>query len=127
MGLKRKQILLGRKAYFEQKLKDRLAFLSAKTIEGRAAKKDTIVRKLQADVKAVANRLRVIADIEKRTEETAKAKAAKAAAPKEEREGPKGKKPEKAPAEAKAKKPKADKKSAPPKPVEGEKIPPAES
>ena len=127
MGLKRKQILLGQKASIEQKLKDRLAVLSGRKVEGRAADKDTIVRKLRADIKAVANRLRVIAASEKRTDELAKAKAAKAAAPKKEEEAPKAKKPGKAPDEGKAKKPKGEKKPAPPKPAEGEKTPPAES
>ena len=119
MGLKRKQMLMQQKAYFEHKLKDRLSFLSGKGIKSPKADKDTLVRKLQADIRAVNNRLRVIADNEKRTEEMAKIKEERAAAPLREQEGGRGEKPKKAPEEGKGKKIKAEKKAAPPKAPEG--------
>ncbi len=131
MGLKRKQVLQGQKARLEQMLKDRLVFLAGKGIDPRKAEKDTIVRKLQADVRAASNRLRIVAGHEKRTEELTRIKAEKAAAPKKEEEAPKAKKAAKAPEEGKAKKPKAEKgekaakadkaekKAAAPKPAEG--------
>ncbi len=75
MELKRKQMLMRQKAYFEHELQDRLSFLSGKGIKSPKADKDTLVRKLQANIRAVNNRLRLIADNEKRTEEMAKIKA----------------------------------------------------
>jgi hypothetical protein len=53
MGLNRKQILIQQQAYFEHKLKDRLSFLSGKGIRSPRADRDTLVRKLQADIRAV--------------------------------------------------------------------------
>jgi hypothetical protein len=119
MGLKRKQMLMREKGYFEHKLKDRRSFLSGKGIKSPQADKDTLVRKLQADIRAVNNRLRVIADNEKRTEEMAKIKQERAAAPQKEQEGGRGEKPKKVPEEGKGKKIKAEKKAAPPKAPEG--------
>jgi hypothetical protein len=121
MGLRRKQMLMGQKAYFEHKLEERLSFLSGKAIKSPQADKDTLVRKLQADIRAVNRRLRLMAENEKRTEEMAKIKAEKAAAPKKEQEGGKGEKPKKASEEGKGKKMKGETKAAPPKPPEGAK------
>jgi hypothetical protein len=123
MGLQRNQMLIRQKARFEQTLQDRLSFLSGKGIKSPRADKDTIVRKLQADLKAVNKRLRVVAASEKRTEEMAKIKAERAAAPKIEQEAGKGEKPKKAAEESKGKKIKAEKKAAPPKAPEGGKGP----
>ena len=120
MGLKRKQMLMRRKAYFEHELQDRLSFLSGKGIESPKADKDTLVRNLQANIRAVNKRLRLIADNEKRTEEMAKIKAERAAAPQKAKEGGKGEKPKKAPEEGKGKKIKAEKKAAPPKAPAGQ-------
>ena len=119
MGLKRKQTLIQQQAYFEHKLKDRLSFLSGKGIKSPRADKDTLVRKLQADIRAVKNRLGVIVDNEKRTEDMAKIREERAAAPQKEQEGGRGEKPKKAPEEGKGKKIKAEKKAASPKPLEG--------
>jgi hypothetical protein len=119
MESKRKQMLMRQKAYFEHELQDRLSFLSGKGIKSPKADKDTLVKKLQADIRAVNNRLRLIADNEKRTEEMAKIKAERAAAHQKEQEGGKGEKPKKGPEEAKGKKIKAEKKAVPPKAPEG--------
>jgi hypothetical protein len=104
MGLMRKPMLMRQKARFEHTLQARLSFLSGKGIKSPKAEKDTIVRKMQADIKAVNKRLRVIAASEKRTEEMAKTKAERAAAPQKEQEGGKGEKHKKAPEEGKGKK-----------------------
>jgi hypothetical protein len=104
MGLERKQMLMRQKARFEHTLQDRLSFLSGKGIKSPKADKDTVVRKLQADIRAVNKRLRVIAASEKKTEEMAKIKAERAAAPKQEKDGGKGEKPKKAAGEGKEKK-----------------------
>jgi hypothetical protein len=110
---------LRQKAYFEQKLKDRLSFLSRKGIEAPKVDKDSLVRKLKASIRAVNNRLRLIADNKKRMEEMAKIKAERVASPPKEQEGGKAEKPKKAPEEGKEKKIKAEKKAAPPKAQEG--------
>jgi len=116
MGLKRKQIVMRQKAAVEQKLKDRLTALAARGLKAPQAGKDTLVRKLKADIKAANRRLARIADLDKRTEEMARTKAEKAAAPKvKEEAGAKSQKPKAAPQEGKAKKPKA--------PAEGGKSP----
>ena len=119
MGLKRKQILMGQKAYFERQLQDRMSMLSAKGVKSPPAEKDPLVKKIQADIRAVNNRLRRIADQEKLTEQLAKMKAEKAAASPKEKEGGKPEKSRKAPGESKEKKikteKKAEKKEVPPK------------
>ena len=115
MGLKRKQVLIRQKAYFEHQLQNRRSFLSGKGITFPKADRDTLVRKLQAHIKAVNKRLRLIADNEKRTEDIAKIKAERAAASQKEQEDGKGEKPKKAPEVGKGKKIKAEKKAAPPK------------
>ena len=121
MEPKRKQLQMRQKAYFEQKLKDRLSFLTGKGIESPAVGKDTLVRKWQANIRAVNKRLRMMAEDEKRTVEMARIKAERAAAPRKEKEGGKGEKPKKSPEEGKGKKIKGEKKASPPKAQEGAK------
>jgi hypothetical protein len=115
MGLKQKEMHLRQKAYFEQGLKDRLSFLAGKGIDPLKADKDTLVRGLKANIRAVNYRLNMIAANAKRTEEMAKIKAEKAAARLIEQEGGKAEKPKKVPEAAKEKKIKAERKAAPPK------------
>jgi len=122
MGLKRKQMQLRQKEYFEQILQNRLSFLSGKGTKAPKIDKDPIVRKLQANIRAVNNRLRLIAGDEKRTEEVAKIKKQKLAAPAKEQEVGKVEKPKKASEEGKEKKMKGEKKSAAPKAQESDKI-----
>ena len=119
MGMKRKQMVLRQKEYFEQKLKDRLSFLSGKGVKSPKTERDTIVKKIKANIKAINKRLKFIADNDKITEDMAKIKAERAAAPKKEPEGAKADKPKKGPEEGKEKKAKAEKKPAPPKTPEG--------
>jgi len=107
MGLRRKQVLLQQKAYFENELRNRLSVLSGKGIKAPKSDKDTLVRKFQAEIRAVNRRLRAISDNEKRSGEAAKTKAERAAAPRSEPERGKGEKPKKVPEEGKSKKMKA--------------------
>jgi hypothetical protein len=123
MGLKRKQMQMRQKAYFEQELKNRLSFLAGKGIEAPKSDKDAIVKNLKANIRATDRRLRFIAGYETRTQELAKAKADKAAARLKEKEGGKVEKPAKAPAEVKEKKAKPEKKAAAPKAQDGGKSP----
>ena len=108
MGFRRKQMLIQQRASFELTLQERLAFLSGKGIVSPKADKDTIVKKLKADIKAVNMRLRTVAANDKRTEELARTKAERAAAPRKDQEAGKDVKPKKAPEEGKAKKAKPE-------------------
>jgi len=92
MGSNQKQTQMERKAYFEGQLKDRMSLLSGKGIESPKINKDTIIKKLRANIKAVNARLRAIAGQEGKTEALAKAKAEKAAAPQKTQEETKDKK-----------------------------------
>jgi hypothetical protein len=120
MSLKKKQNIAARKAGFEGLLEKRLAYLAGKGVEPKRAGKDTIVRKIKADIKAMGGRLKFFSDNEKIAEEAAKAKAEKAAGPKEEKGAGKAEKAEKAAkpkkdgAEGGEKKPKVEKKPAEP-------------
>jgi hypothetical protein len=104
MGSNRKQTQMERKAYFERQLKDRLSFLSEKGIESPNIPKDTIVKNLRANIEAINARLKTIARSEEKTEELAKTKAAKAAAPQKDMEDSKEMKTKEAPVKGKEKK-----------------------
>jgi len=104
MGSNKKQTQMERKAFFERQLKDRLSFLSEKGIESPNIDKDTIVKKFRANIGAMNARLKTIAGYEKKTEELAKTKAEKAAAPRKDPEDRKEKKTKEAPVEVKKKK-----------------------
>jgi len=108
MGLKHKQSRMEQKASFERRLDNRLSYLSKKGIESPKIDKDVLVKKLRADINAVNTRLKGIADNEKRTEELARIKAEKTAAPRKDQEGGKDKKSKEAPAEGKGKKKKKE-------------------
>ena len=104
MGSNRKQAQMERKAYFERRLKDRMSFLSEKGIESPKIKKDTIFKKLRANIDALNARLMTIASYEERTEELAKTKAEKVAVPQKDPEDSKERKANEAPVEGKEKK-----------------------
>ncbi len=127
MGKNRKQVLQRQKASLEQALLKRLAFLSEKGVAAPKIEKDTLVKKHRAAVKAVNNRLKSLADVEKRFEDAAKAKAGRAAAAagKEKDAGKPGKpeKPKKGGEGGKEKKAKPEKKAAGPGPADGAKAP----
>jgi hypothetical protein len=116
-------MLLQQRASFEQTLRERRAFLSEKGIVPPKADKDTIVRKLKADIKAVNRRLKAVAANDKRTEEMAKVKAERAAAPSKEQDVVKTDKPKKGPEEGKVKKAKPESPKGPKSPKAAE--PPA--
>lgn len=118
MGLKRKQIVMHQTATFERNLKDRMTRLTEKGIQGRQVDRDPLVKKLKADIKASNKRLNRIVEDEKRTEEMARIKAERAAAPKKEPEAAKAEKVKAAPKEGKPKKAKAPEGAKPPKKAE---------
>jgi outer membrane biosynthesis protein TonB len=111
MGARKKEAQERQKAYFERRLEERLSFLSKKGTESPGIDKDTLVKKLRANIRAINDRLKAIAANEKRTAELAKIKAEKAALPplpKDQAEG-KGKKSKEAAEEGKEKKRKKEK------------------
>jgi len=79
MGLNQKQAQTGQKESFGRKLKARLAFLSEKGIESLKIEKDTLVKNLRANIRAINTRLKATDANEKKNEELAKMKAEKAA------------------------------------------------
>jgi len=87
MGSKQKKTQMGRKEYFERKLKERLSLLSEKKAEPSQVDKDPRVKNLHANIRAVDLRLKAIAKIEQRTAELAKAKLEKAASALKAKEG----------------------------------------
>jgi outer membrane biosynthesis protein TonB len=115
MGSRKKEAQERQKAYFERRLEERLSFLAKKGVEAPGIDKDVLVKKLRANIRAINDRLKAIAKNETRTEELAKMKAEKAAAPplpKDQQEG-KGKKSKEAPEEGKEKKKKKEKEKGP--------------
>lgn len=80
MGSQQKQTQLNRKELYERKLAERISFLTEKGVDASKIDKDTIVKKLRADIRAAAGRLNAIAAKEKRTEENARDKEEKAKA-----------------------------------------------
>jgi hypothetical protein len=104
MGSNQKQTQMERKAHFERQLKDRLSFLSEKGVESPKIGKDTIVKKLKANIGAIDDRLKKIASYEEKTEELAKRKTEKAAAPQKDQEVSREKKAKETSAEGKGKK-----------------------
>ncbi len=107
MGSKQRQTQTGQKESFERMLKNRLDFLTEEGIESRKIDRDKLVRKLRGNIGAINTRLKAIDANEKKTEELARVKAEKAAAPKKETEI-KEKKVKEAPVEGKEKKKKKE-------------------
>jgi len=108
MGSNQKQVQTGQKESFERQLKDRLAALSEKGTESHKIDKDTLVKNLRANIRAINTRLKAIDANEKKCEELAKMKAEKAAAAQEDPEGIKKKKMKEEPVEGKEKKKKKE-------------------
>ena len=104
MGSNQKETQARQKANFEKRLEERLSFLAGKGIESSSIAKDALVKKLKANIRAINGRLAAIAANVKRTEELAKIKAEKAAAPPKVEETAKGKKAKEAPEGDKEKK-----------------------
>ena len=111
MGSRKKDVQERQKAHIDRRLEERLSFLSKKEVESSGIDKDTLVKKLRAKIRAINDRLKAIADNEKRTEELAKIKAEKAAPPpvQKDKAAGKGKPSKEAPDEGKEKKRKKEK------------------
>jgi hypothetical protein len=79
MGSNSKEARSGQKAYWENKLNERLSVLNDQGLESGRISKDNAVRKIRAKIRGADARLQVIADLEKKVADMAKAKAEKAA------------------------------------------------
>lgn len=82
MGFMRRQLLLQQKASYEKTLQYRLAVLTKKGTPPSEAERDAVIRKAKADIKAVNERLRTVAENDRRAEEDPKKRAARTAKPK---------------------------------------------
>ncbi len=85
MPSKGKEERLEQKAYWEEKLSQRLAQLKEDGVEPGKAAKNTVVKQIRAKLRETNNRLEAIANLEKKVQEMAVAKAEKLAAPKEQK------------------------------------------
>jgi hypothetical protein len=103
MGSKQKQTQAVQRDQFKRRLEERLSLLSEKGIEPSKIEKDTLVKKLRANLRAINVRLNTIAEYEKRTEELARIKVERAAAPRKDQEVAEEKEPKKVPKEGKVK------------------------
>jgi len=110
MGSKEKETVLLHKAGFETELNARRAYLLEKGVDAREIASDGVIRKIRAKIREENLRLKAIAAIAARTEELAKMKAEKLAAPKKQK---KVKEPEAPPAETGKEKKKKKKKASP--------------
>jgi len=82
MPSKSKTARLEQKAYWEEKLAQRLSALAEKGFPPEKIARDTAVKQLRARIRETGARLRVISEREKKAEEMARARAEKTAAPK---------------------------------------------
>lgn len=85
MASKGKEERSEQKAYWEEKLSQRLAELKEKGVESGKAAKDTAVRQIRAKLRETNNRLATIVNLEKKVQEMIVTKAEKLAAPKEKK------------------------------------------
>ncbi len=83
MASKDKESRLAQMAYWEEQLNQRLTQLNEKGMTPEKAAKDTEIRRIRAKIRETRDRLAIIEEKEKKLEEMAKAKAEKAAKPKE--------------------------------------------
>ncbi|MBN1546950.1 MAG: hypothetical protein JW902_09845 [Syntrophaceae bacterium] len=81
MGSKQRETVLGQKAYFEEKLKERRSLLVEKNVAPEERSKDNALRKISAQVRKTNAKIKALDAIAARTEELAKIKAEKLAVP----------------------------------------------
>ena len=110
MNLKAKEYLESQKKVTGDKLAARISSLKEKGLDDAAIKRDSLIKKMKADVRKTNYRLACVAAQEKLNADKIQAKADKLAAKKEAADKPKAKKTKEAP----AKKEKKEKKKAPP-------------
>ena len=82
MPSKTKEARLEQKAYWENKLNQRLTLLNEKKTDPKKVPKDAAVRSMMAKIRETETRLKAIEGLEKKIEEMARVKAEKLAVPK---------------------------------------------
>jgi hypothetical protein len=85
MGSRSKASRLDQKAYWKEKLDERLLLLADRGLEPEKMARDGGVRKIRAEIRKAGARLKVISDSEQKTEDMARSKAEKVARPKKEK------------------------------------------
>ena len=80
MASKSKESRLEQKAYWENKLNQRLSVLTEKGFESPKIAKDPAVRKIRGKIRETGARIRVITELEEKNAEMARIKAEKMAA-----------------------------------------------
>jgi len=81
MGSKHRETVLGQKAYFEEKLKERRLLLVERGIAPDEMSKDGTLRKISAQVRKMKAKIKALDTIAARTRELTKIKAEKLASP----------------------------------------------
>ena len=114
MNLKAKRYLEDWKKTTSDKLASRISTLKEKGLENAAIQRDTVIKKMKADIRKANSRLTAIAAQEKLNADKAQAKADKLAAKKAAKDKPSAKAAKSAP----AKKEKKEKKKASPPPAD---------
>ena len=114
MNLKAKGHLEGQKKVTTEKLASRISALKEKGLDAAAIQRDSVIKKMKADIRKANYRLACIAVQEKLNADKVQAKADKLAAKEKAPEKP----PAKAAKAASAKKEKKEKKKAPPPPAD---------
>ena len=89
MPSKSKEARLEQMTYFEKKLDDRLSLLAEQGLDSKQITRDSAVKKLRAQIRKTNDRLKVIQDLQTKSDEMARLKAEKLAAPKKEKEAKK--------------------------------------
>lgn len=85
MASKEKESRLEQRDFWNGQLKERMSLLTEKGLEGDAVSRDATVRKLRAKIRETGLRLKAIEEKEKKSEEMARIKAEKLAAPKKDK------------------------------------------
>jgi len=83
MGSKQRETVLGQKAYFEEKLKERRSLLVEKNVAPEERSKDSTLRKISAKVRKTNAKIKALDAIAARTQKLGKIRAEKLAAPPE--------------------------------------------
>jgi hypothetical protein len=85
MTSKSREVRVEQKKYWETKLEQRLGVLAERGLEAKNVVRDPAVKKIRAHLRETEARMRAITSLEAQTEEMARKKAEKAAAPKEKK------------------------------------------
>ena len=78
MGSNSKEVRLNQQIYWKGKLDERMSVLNAQGLDSGKIARDRAVRKIRAEIRRAMSRLRVVENLEKKTQDMADAKVKKA-------------------------------------------------